>query len=248
MEMLEQGTPSRQAFAGVYGKTLEAVERDLKAYLRRGYFATRIAFVQAQSANAAAVEPAAMFDVNLALLDLASRLGKTAETRAGLQRLMREDPRRPEPHVTLGYLLVRNNREAEAFHSFETAVNLGSRDAQMLWDYGRLAAATEPVQAMRVLKLLLAGQPSRADARLELAGIQMSRGWFKDAVVTLEPVPEVAPGDAHRLYQILTMAHLELGNRAVALGHARRWLESAQDNSQRTNAGRMVHFLEESGP
>lgn len=247
MEIVEQGTPSRKAFEIVYGKPLETIERDLKAYLRRGYFATRMAFAQPQSANAAAVEPASMFDVNLALLDLASRLGKTAETRAGLERLMRENPRRPEPHVTLGYLLVRNNREEEAFHSFETAVNLGSRDAQMLWDYGRLAAATEPVQAMRVLKLLLADQPSRADARLELAEIQMSRGGATDAVVTLEPVQEVAPGDAHRLYQILTIAHLELGNRRIALGHARRWFKSAQDHSQRTNASRILHSLEDAG-
>ncbi len=246
MEEVQKGTDSRRALEKVYGQSPETVEKELKAYLRRGYFATRVVSAPAYAGKAVTAEPAAMFDVSLALLDLSSRLGKTAETRAGLENLMREDPSRPEPHVTLGYLLIRNYQEQDALPSFEMAMKLGSHDPEMLWDYGRLAGPYLPEQATAALQRLLAHQPARSDVRLELAEIQMSRRRPAEALETLAPVNSAAPESSAKLHEILAMANLEVGNREAAVTHARRWLAAARDSSQRTNAARIVRFLEES--
>ena len=48
-----------------------------------------------------------MFDVKLALLDLANRPGKEVEARTRLGELIAEDPKRPEPHIAMGYLALR---------------------------------------------------------------------------------------------------------------------------------------------
>ena len=74
----------------------------------------------------------------------------------------------------LGYLAARSRQQEDALNSFQKAVDLGSRNAQMLWDYGRMAARSDPSQAMLALDLLLADQPYRMDVRLTLAQIQMS--------------------------------------------------------------------------
>ena len=50
-----------------------------------------------QGGEKAAAEPASMFDVKLALLDLANRPGREAEARSRLQELMSDDPKRAEP-------------------------------------------------------------------------------------------------------------------------------------------------------
>ena len=245
LEAIEQGTRSRDALERIYGKPLASIERELKSYLGHGLFASRTIQTKLPPGGAAAFEPAAMYDVRLALLDLASRVGNAADTRAGLVSLVREDPRRPEPHVALGYLLVRSFHEEDAFRSFQTAVNLGSRDPQMLWDYGRLAAAKLPEQAMSALRLLLADQPARSDARLELAEILMSRRRPREALEILAPVTTVVPESTAKLNEVLAMANLEVGNRDQALEHARHWLAAEHDASRRLNANRIVRYLDE---
>ena len=109
MEEVQKGTPSQKAIETVYGKPLDAVEKDLQAYLRSDTFNTRLAPAKLQTGEKIAAETAVMFDVNLALFDLANRPGKEAETRTRLESLIREDPKRPEPHVALGYLSARNS-------------------------------------------------------------------------------------------------------------------------------------------
>ena len=156
MAEIQKGTPSQKAIEVAFGKPLETVEKDLQAYVRGNTFMAAIFGVKLHSGEKVAAEPAAMFDVKLALLDLANRPGKEAEARERLHALMTDDPKRPEPHVALGYLAVRAGEREEAQQSFERAVGLGSRNPQMLWDYGRMAGQANPPQAMRALTLLLA--------------------------------------------------------------------------------------------
>ena len=104
---MQKGTPSQKALEGVWGKPLEAIEKDLQAYLRSGTYTGRLFSLKLQSGEKVAAEPAVMFDVKLTLLDLTNRHGKEGEAKAELQDLMKEDPKRPEPYVALGYLEAR---------------------------------------------------------------------------------------------------------------------------------------------
>jgi len=108
-----------------------------------------------------------------------------------------------------------------------------------------MAGGSHPTQAMRALKVLLAEQPSRTDARLALARIQMNGKQAKDAIETLAPVKKVSPAEAPQLFQILAFANLEAGNRDVARDYAHRWIENSADTNDKVNANRMLRYLDD---
>ena len=117
LDEIQKGTPSQKAIEGIYGKPLGEVEKDLQKYLRSTSLVGVLYPVKMQSGEAAAAEPANMFDVKLALLDLANRPGKEAEVRERLQELIKDNPKRTEPHVGLGYLAARAGNQEEAVKS-----------------------------------------------------------------------------------------------------------------------------------
>jgi len=242
---IEKGTPSQKAIEGIWGKPLEAVEKDLQAYLRGDSFIAKVFPVKLQTGEKVAAEPAVMFDVKLALLDLSNRHGKEADAKARLQDLAKEDPKRPEPLVGLGYLAARAGQQDEAIESFSKAVELGSRNEQMLWDFGRMASRAKPTQAMAALQTLMADQPNRFEVRMALAQIQMNSKLAKEAIETLAPVKKVTPADAPRFFQILAFARLQTGDREAARANAQRWLDNTQDTDEKLNANRMLRYLDE---
>jgi len=213
--------------------------------VRGDSFIAKVFPVKLQTGEKVAAEPAVMFDVKLALLDLSNRHGKEADATARLQDLAKEDPKRPEPHVGLGYLAARAGQEDEAIESFSKAVELGSRNEQMLWDFGRMASRAKPTQAMEALQILLADQPNRFEVRMALAQIQMNRKLAKEAIETLTSVKKVTPADAPRFFQILAFARLQTGDREAARANAQRWLDNTQDTDEKLNANRMLRYLDE---
>jgi len=245
LDQIQKGTPSQKAIEGVYGKPLEAVEKDLQAYLRGDTFIAKVFAVKLQSGEKVAAEPAMMFDVKLTLLDLANRPGKEAEARARLADLIAEDPKRPEPHVALGYMAARAGDQAAALEHFGNAMELGSRNPQMLWDYGRMAGRSNSAQAMRALNALLVDQPARVEVRLVLAQIQMSNKLAKEAIETLSPIKKVTAADAPHLFQILAFANMDTGNRQAARAEAQRWLENTQDADEKVNAAKLIRYLDD---
>ena len=201
--------------------------------------------VKLQTGEKVAAEPAVMFDVRLALLDLSNRRGKEADAKARLQDVVKDDPKRPEPYVALGYLAARAGQEDEAIESFSKAVELGSRNEQMLWDFGRMASRAKPAQAMDALQTLLADQPNRFDVRMALAQIQMNSKLAKEAIETLAPVKKVTPEDAPRFFQVLAFAHMQNGEREAARANAQRWLDNTKDSDEKLNANRMIRYLDQ---
>jgi tetratricopeptide (TPR) repeat protein len=241
---IEKGTLSQKALETVYSKPLEAIEKDLQAYLRGNSFVAKVFTVKLKSGERVAPEAASMFDVKLALFDLANRPGREAEARDRLKDLMSEDSKRPEPYVALGYLAAREGKRAEAVKAFKDALTLGSRDAHMLWDYGRMVAESDPPRAMQAFTTLLADQPERMEVRLVLAQIQLNSKLAKEAIETLGPVNKVTPKDASRFFQILAFGNMEMGNLQRARANAQRWIENAQESEEKAAAGRMLRFLD----
>ncbi len=242
---VETGTPSRKAIEEAWGKPLEAVEKDLQAYIRSGSYNGRLFSVKLQTGEKIAAEPAAMFDVKLALLDLTNRHGKEGEAKAELLDLIKEEPKRPEPYVALGYLALRDKEQEEAAESFAKALELGSRNPQMLWDFGRMGARAKPQEAMAALQTLMADQPARLEVRLMLAQEQMTSKLAKEAIETLAPVKKVPAEDAHRLFQILAFARLQNGEREAARANARRWLDNTKDEDEKLNAQKLLKYLDD---
>src|SRR6185295_14617965 len=113
-----------------------------RAYVRRDRFAAGVYDVKLEKMSQRLdPESAPPFDVRLMLLDLA-RPGSGEQAREGLLALARDNPGRPEPYVQLAYLAWKANAIDDVQALFEKAYALGDRSTRMLWDYGRMIAAT----------------------------------------------------------------------------------------------------------
>ena len=240
-----QRTPSEEALEKVYGKPLATIEKDLQSYLAGDRFRGSMFPIKLQDEKVRIpAEPASLFDVKLTLLDLSNRPGKEAETRKKLEDLVAEDPKRPEPYVGLGYLAARGNQMEDAGKSFKQAMELGSKNPQMLWDYGRMTGQADPAQAMRALSALLDQQPQRMEVRLFLSQLQLLAKQPQLVIDTLQPVRSVSPPDAPRFFQLLAFAYNEVENKEQALVAARRWRENSKDVAEQDSADRFVQYLE----
>ncbi len=245
VEAIRAGTPSQQTLETVYGKTLKAIEDDLRSYIAGNSFRGALFPIKiANRTEHTAAEPASPFDVKLALLDLTNRLGREEETRKQLEELAGSDPKRPEPYVGLGYLAVRGSQMEDARRYFAKSLELGSRNPNMLWDYGQIAAETAPGESIRALGLLLIDQPDRADVRLVLAQVQVNSKQWSAALDTLRPIRTISMANAPTYFRQTAVADLNLGNPEGARAAVQQWARHAKDPADRENAEQFQKYLD----
>ena len=247
-DLVVKGNSSAAALQSTYGKPLDVVEKELQTYILGSNLRGGLIPAKLQEGAKAAVEPAQAFDVKLALLYLGNRRSKAEETRKKLTELADEFPRRPEPHAALGYVAWSNRDAAGAVKEFTAAWDLGDRNRQMLWDYGRLAQTQDAEASVRALRTLLEMDPSRVEVRLALAGTLLTNRNVKDALETLAAVKSVKAADAPRLFELLAYARMENGETAVARRNAERWLENAKEDEQREKAQEFLDAVDRSRP
>lgn len=179
MKALDQGKTSEEALTAAYGKPVNAVDTDLQTYLRGNRFvAGEFPGKLINQKQPASVEPAPAFDVKVILADLAYHPGKNKEgaARDVLTGLISEEPSRPEPWALQGYLELQQGHTGAAAECFEKSFALGGRGPRMLWDYGQMLLTIRPKDAVRVFNELVAIEPKRMDARIELAAAQLQDG------------------------------------------------------------------------
>jgi tetratricopeptide (TPR) repeat protein len=243
------GRPSIDTLEQTYGKPLRAIEADLLAYLRGGRFQGVLIPAKLEKIDDdLRTEPAGAFDVALLLAEVTDQPGKEQATRAALEKLIAENPGRPEPYIDIAYLDRRQKQFSEAYQHFEKAFDLGSRDPQMLWDFGRLAASADLPKSIQALTELLKLDSGRVGVRLELASVQLRSHAAKDALQTLAPVKKVTPEDAPRLLTLLMHANLDAGDPDNARKAADQLKKVATNADDRGRAEQILRFIDGSRP
>ena len=244
---VQGGADSAAALEKVYGKPVSAVEKDLQEYISSFQFYGRLFPVKLASVKESfAATPAPMFDVKLALTDLTNRPGKEAEIRKTLDDLAREDPKRPEPWASLGYLEWRGNRFSEAADAFGKAYELGSREPEFLWDYGRLAERDHPDAAVKALTDLFQLERDRLDVRMELAALHLNARRPGGALSVLADVRSVTPEDAPRFFTLLANAQLQLRDLDGARVTVAKLAANAKTPEDRARVQQMQRYLQQS--
>ena len=251
LEELARTKNSVEALESVYGKPLPQIEKDLQAYVRRMSSEVRVRIYDQKLAKLADKpdgEPAASADVKLALLEISNRAGQGGrgmdpDTIKQLQEIAADNPKRPDPWVTLGYMQARSDKMPDALQSFAKALELGGKNPQMLWDYARMAAGTDTPHAMQSLQRLMEQQPERLEVRLMLAQLQVSSRLTKEAVETLAVVKKVTPDDAPRLFKILAFAKQD-ADPPGARKNGESWRDNAKETGDKLEAERFLSFLD----
>lgn len=245
LHSISEGTPSADALERVYSKPVKEIESDLMSYLRGGRFQGVLipAKFQKIEDDLKAV-PADEFDFRLVLTELGDRPSQEQATRKTLEDLIAHNPGRGEAHIDLAYLELRQQRSGEAREQFAKAFDLGSRDASMLWDYGRIVESSDADKSLQVLSELMAQQPDRVEVRLEIASVQLRSHRAKDALQTLAPVKKINREDAPHLFTLLAYANLELGDKAAARDAANQLKKFSTDLEDRDRADKILQFIE----
>jgi tetratricopeptide (TPR) repeat protein len=244
LDAIQAGTPSEQALASVYGEPLPAIEKRLQAYIGGSQFTGVLFPLKLEKVDSADLPaaPASSFDSKMVLAELLDHPGRREQMRARLEELIKEDPKRPEPHATLGYLNWHENHAEQAREEFAKAFDLGGRSPRMLWDYGRLAFRDQK-QASAAFSELLKLEPERVDVRLELAAVQMNARQPREVLSTLAPVRKVTPDNATRLFRLMAYAQMQTGFTKEAKETAQRLLEVARTDQERSDAQRLLDAL-----
>jgi tetratricopeptide (TPR) repeat protein len=235
------GKDSAAALLEIYGKTVPQIDKDLHAYLNGMSFQGLLVSAKLDKVSGdIPVEPLSDFDTSLMLSDLLDSRGKESQRLAALQKLIEQDPKRPEPYVALGYAAWASGKHEDAVHQFAMAYERGDRDPKLLWDYGRLLETSSSDEAISVLSELLSHSADRADVRLELAEVQYRDQKAAAALATLAPLRKVTPEESARFFRIVVYSYLASGDAKSAEAAARHFLDAAKTDNDRAAAQRLV--------
>ncbi|HTX37355.1 MAG TPA: tetratricopeptide repeat protein [Bryobacteraceae bacterium] len=234
---------SVEAFQKTYGKPIEQVEADLRAYLDNSRLNAAVFQVRLpQSEPAPKVTPKAGLEARLALAEmLLDYPGRTAEAHAAFDRALHDYPERPEAEQGMGEYLAHERRGPEAATHFARAESLGDHDAAMYLEYGRvLAAADRPDDAITALRKAIALAPALDAAHHELAILLVKTGAFREAVEQFRAVKRLPPVEAPRYYYNLAYAHFKLGEVDRARLLAEKALQVTRNPDERDRVDRLL--------
>jgi len=237
MDALRHGG-SVEAFQTTYGKPIEQVETDLRAYLVNSRLSAAVFQVRLPRPDAAPkVTAKAGLEARLALAEmLLDYPGRIAQARAAFGLALRDYPRRPEAEQGMAEYLAHERRVEEAVQHFARAASLGDQDASMYLEYGRiLINANRPDDALAALRKAIALAPSFDAAHHELAILLVKTGDFREALEQFHAVRRLPPVEAPRYYYNLAYAHFRLGEveRARELAEKARQFTRNPGESQR---------------
>ncbi|MGA3026991.1 MAG: tetratricopeptide repeat protein [Bryobacteraceae bacterium] len=257
LNAIAAGEGTEAAFGRGFGKSLNDVQKDLFTYIRNGRFYSLAASVQLdKSVEDADVQPMSAWDADLALAEIQSCSQHQTETgRKTLERLMAEQPQRPEAPAILAELALREGRTEEAIRLFAKAAELGSTNPEIYFRYAMLlwSRSGGHDEAVRnALQKAVELKPDYAEARMRLGFAFMDHGDYKQGLAELVQIKGVKPEDAFPYFNAVAYANYRLGNQTdarVALEKAKKWAKEPADvmtaeqlgealNSQSSNSSR----------
>lgn len=214
INLVANGTPTATAMMTVYGKTLEAVEGDLRQYITRESFNYYfVDFAVPDRAVAVRVTSVPSFDGELVLAELlASQLGREAQARAAFVALDTQHPN--EPRVLDAWALFerRMNHQEAAEALFVRAAEHGSPMGLAYSAY------------FRARRMLTDKRPI-------------------EALAMLTGVTEVPESLAYEFYQVVANARFARGDLQEAADAAARVVQSARNPTEAAHAASLVQFV-----
>ena len=232
--LMLSGHSTEDALQGAYGRSLSQVELDLHTYLVKGRL--RLVLVPIKLKKATAL-PTKMDDVDytvrLTLANLTRRTDPALAMRQ-LEQLSKENPSRPEPIASLGYLNAVTDPK-KAMDAMSQAIEMGYRNPRLFKDFAALQLASGNLAkyvtaARRQLEL----EPDDVEQRQRIAAVLFQMTDYAQALVELQKVKSPPPELAARQYLGIAYCAIQLNDWPLAkkaLEDLRQVSRSAEENA-----------------
>jgi tetratricopeptide (TPR) repeat protein len=239
---LNSGSSSHEAFAKVYGKSLDVVGQDLA-----GWFTHKRnpLVVQSQIPKSVTTSPLALSETQSSamLSDLLVVTGNLERAHRQYAEIALRTPHDPEVHAALGSIAFSKGERTEALREWHQALDDGLKDADLCFRYALAAedAGAPQAEVKAALLRAIAIRPSFDDARFKLALLESNAGNYQAAVDQLRvmPVPHGPRGFGY--WAAFAYALTELGKRDEAVAAAREALNEASTEQDREHARRLAY-------
>ena len=239
------GTPTSDAFAAVYSKSVAAVQDDLRVYVRGErflYFTARYRDPKASAtAPARLVDP---FEAGLVTTNLlADRAGKQSEARTAYERLAGEKPDNLTLLEARALFEWRHGDRAVAGPFLRRAIAAGSANPSIY----RWAAAitTSDDERDAWLDRALSLDPDNLDLRLSRAASLNNRGDAAGEARLLDAINRVTPESAFMYFQVLAGVRLRQGDLDQARAAAAKARDFADAGREADYANQLLQSIEQ---
>jgi tetratricopeptide (TPR) repeat protein len=243
---LNSGTSSAKAFTTVYGKSLDAVERDARARAGRTRFtAIPLPGVAAENPAAEVTEltPAAS---RLMLAEVAFAGGQLDRAEALYRDLARQAPEMAEVHAGLGAIALSRGDRDGASQEWKRALEQGIQDPMLCYRYAVVAqdAGLSHSDIRAALERAVKLQSDFDDARYALALLELNTGRNEAAVAQFRAMNRIASARAYSYWSGLAYTLNELDRRAEAKAAALEARKHASTAAERAHASELAYMAE----
>ena len=234
---LATGVPANSALWQAYAKTVNQVQKDLEQYMQGSHFNAVVFDVKLEkSAEEPNVEPAAPLDSGTVLADLLAFTGKKEAAKEAYESLAKEYPKSWEVEAGRAELAWRSKDLEEARKHFARAVELGSTNPRLYFDYANVVggARENQVAAVPLLKKAVELDPDYQEAHHYLAFCLLQDGKYQDALDQFRKVRNIKVEQASAFYHGIAYAEYELqkwGDAQKAAEAARKYARNLQETA-----------------
>jgi tetratricopeptide (TPR) repeat protein len=246
LEDIENGHSAAEALGVAFGKTMQQVYSDLRAYSGQipNHKVAIDLLASAPDLSARISEPSDM-EVHMVMAHvLASNPSKTEEAQQLLEAISAAYPKNAEPEVLLGYLAWQRHDPMKARFHFAAAVERGSTDAKMMADYAaiELASGGTKAEALALLERALAVDPDNYDVRLHLGLLAASQKQPELGISALTGLKRLKPDDTFSVLITLAYLQIQCHDLTCAKRYAERAIEYARRPEERAAAQRILVY------
>ncbi len=182
------GIKAADATRRIYGKTEEALLKDLQQYINAGVYSTRTLKGDSQDNELESVTGIPAREADVMLVRLLVELGRLDQAEERVRDM-------PDALVARAEIAMARGKSEEALLLFEKALARGTRTADTYYDYASLLYETKaPVNdVITLLRKSIDLQPDLYPARYLLGTILAKQGLFGDAIPNLEAALALQP-------------------------------------------------------
>jgi tetratricopeptide (TPR) repeat protein len=243
LQAMESGRSDPELLGQIYGKSLEAIATDLRAWVQGQGRTIALSGVSTTS-QAAEVSELNSSESRLMIADLLLACAELDRAEAEYAELAQQDPKNATVAAALGNIAFRRGDRSRAREQWKKAMQLGIRDATLCYQYAILGddAGVPADEISQALRRAIELRTDFDDARYKLGLLEHNRGHYAEALAQFRAMQAVSRGRAYAYWAAVATALTETDQRNEAKEAAAKALAYATNAEERASASQLAYI------